>query len=123
MSIWRWLFGPPAPRRPRYPKKVPDSRLLLDPPITESWGAGDERGTIRDALCATLAAFKIDGTLLDEEVGPLITVYPFVPLPGTKVAKIVNLAPEIALALRVPHVHIAALPIVGALGLSIPNPK
>jgi len=55
--------------------------------------------------------------------GPVVTMYEFEPAPGTKVARIVNLADDLALALKAISLRIVApLPGKSVVGIEVPNP-
>ena len=55
--------------------------------------------------------------------GPVVTMYEYEPAPGTKVARIVNLADDLALALKAISLRIVApLPGKSVVGIEVPNP-
>ena len=56
--------------------------------------------------------------------GPVITTFEFEPAPGVKVSRIVNLADDLAMALRAASVRILA-PIPGkpVVGIEVSNPR
>ncbi len=56
--------------------------------------------------------------------GPVITMYEFAPGPGIKVARIVNLADDLAMALKALKVRVVApLPGKSTVGIEVPNPQ
>src|SRR5690606_27121520 len=61
-----------------------------------------------EILVQTLASFGIEGTVTDVHPGPVITMYEFAPGPGIKVARIVNLADDLAMALKALKVRVVA---------------
>ncbi len=68
--------------------------------------------------------FGVEGQVQEVHPGPVITQYEFAPAPGVKIARIVSLADDLALALRAPSIRIVApLPGKGCLGVEIPNSK
>jgi S-DNA-T family DNA segregation ATPase FtsK/SpoIIIE len=75
-------------------------------------------------LEAKLADFGIQGRVVAVHPGPVITTFHIEPAPGIKVNRIVNLADDLAMALRVPGVRILA-PVPGkpAVGIEVANPK
>ncbi|MBA3611523.1 MAG: DNA translocase FtsK 4TM domain-containing protein, partial [Nitrospirales bacterium] len=59
-----------------------------------------------EVLVNTLASFGIEGGVTDVHPGPVITMYEFAPGPGIKVARIVNLADDLAMALKALKVRV-----------------
>ena len=56
--------------------------------------------------------------------GPVVTLYELVPATGVKVAKIVNLSNDLALAMQAKGIRIEApIPGKGTVGVEIPNRK
>lgn len=70
----------------------------------------------------TLASFGVKARVTEVSRGPAITRYELQPAPGVKVARIVNLADDIALSLAAPGVRIEApIPGKAAVGIEVPN--
>jgi len=70
----------------------------------------------------TLLDFRIGGRVVEVHPGPVITLYQFEPAAGVKVQRIVNLADDLALALRVASVRVyAPVPGKGTVGIEVPN--
>jgi S-DNA-T family DNA segregation ATPase FtsK/SpoIIIE len=77
-----------------------------------------------EILVNTLASFGIEGGVTDVHPGPVITMYEFAPGPGIKVARIVNLADDLAMALKALKVRVVApLPGKSTVGIEVPNPQ
>jgi S-DNA-T family DNA segregation ATPase FtsK/SpoIIIE len=77
-----------------------------------------------DILVQTLASFGIEGSVTDVHPGPVITMYEFAPGPGIKVARIVNLSDDLAMALKALKVRVVApLPGKSTVGIEVPNPQ
>ncbi len=77
-----------------------------------------------EILVQTLASFGIEGSVTDVHPGPVITMYEFAPGPGIKVARIVNLADDVAMALKALKVRVVApLPGKSTVGVEVPNPQ
>ena len=72
-------------------------------------------------LESTLENFGVKGKVVGVSCGPAITRYEFMPAPGIKVSKIVNLTDDIALSMATSGVRIAPIPGKNAIGLEIPN--
>lgn len=74
-------------------------------------------------LVAKLADFGVRGTVEGISPGPVVTTYEFAPAAGVKINKIVGLADDIAMALKVDRVRVVgSIPGKAALGIEIPNP-
>ncbi|MCW5892187.1 MAG: DNA translocase FtsK 4TM domain-containing protein [bacterium] len=71
-----------------------------------------------------LADFGVAGKVVAVRPGPVITTFEFEPEPGVRVARIVNLADDLTMALRAASVRILA-PIPGkpVVGVEVSNPK
>jgi S-DNA-T family DNA segregation ATPase FtsK/SpoIIIE len=77
-----------------------------------------------EVLVSTLASFGIEGSVTDVHPGPVITMYEFAPGPGIKVVRIVNLADDLAMALKALKVRVVApLPGKSTVGIEVPNPQ
>ncbi|MFH2055831.1 MAG: DNA translocase FtsK 4TM domain-containing protein [bacterium] len=75
------------------------------------------------ALAGTLATFGIEiipGSL-ESHPGPVVTRYEFKLAPGIKLNQIINLADDVALALKASRIRIAPVPGKAAVGVEIPN--
>ncbi|MCF8111790.1 MAG: DNA translocase FtsK 4TM domain-containing protein [Desulfobacteraceae bacterium] len=71
-----------------------------------------------------LLDFGVQGNVTEVLPGPVITRYEFSPAPGVKINKIVNLADDLALALKAMSVRIIApIPGKAVIGIEIPNKK
>jgi len=93
-----------------------------------------QRGAIRideDALRRSsqiletkLGDFGIQGRVVEVRPGPVITTFDIEPAPGVKVSRVVNLADDLAMALRVPGVRILApVPGKAVVGIEVANPR
>ncbi len=73
-------------------------------------------------LLQKLKQFKIEGDVVRTYSGPLVTTFEFKPAPHVKVSKILNLADDLAMALKAQTIRIQA-PIPGkdVVGIEIPN--
>lgn len=70
----------------------------------------------------TLLDFRIGGKVVEVHPGPVITLYQFEPAAGMKVQRIVSLADDLALALKVASVRVyAPVPGKGTVGIEVPN--
>ena len=102
---------------------LPDPAVLLSEPsgplgrVTE-----EEIKAQSDILTRALLSFGIAGKVTEVRPGPVVTMYEFEPAPGTKVARIVNLADDLALALKAISLRIVApIPGKSVVGIEVPN--
>ncbi|MBM9535930.1 FtsK/SpoIIIE family DNA translocase [Desulfobulbus alkaliphilus] len=78
---------------------------------------------VSDTLIAKLQDFGVQGTVAGISPGPVVTTYEFSPAPGVKINKIVTLADDLAMVLKVDRVRIVgSIPGKAAIGIEIPNP-
>ncbi len=69
-----------------------------------------------------LSDFDVSGRVAAVSPGPVVTMYEYEPAPGIKINKIVNLADDLALALRAESIRIVApIPGKGHIGIEVPN--
>ncbi|MEC4675277.1 MAG: DNA translocase FtsK, partial [Nitrospirota bacterium] len=101
----------------------PDPRALLEPPATAKTNQSDQiLETQSSVLSSALQSFGISGKVTEVHPGPVITMYEFEPGPGIKVARIVTLAHDLAMALKATSVRIVApLPGKSTVGIEVPN--
>jgi S-DNA-T family DNA segregation ATPase FtsK/SpoIIIE len=75
-----------------------------------------------ELLVRKLLDFDIQGRVTQVYPGPVVTMFEFEPAPGVKVSRIVNLADDLALAMKSASVRIVSpLPGKGAVGIEVPN--
>lgn len=73
-------------------------------------------------LQVKLSSLKIDGHFLPEvSVGPVVTLYRFVPSNATRVSVVENLSDDMAISLGVESVQIQRIPQENAIGIYVPN--
>jgi S-DNA-T family DNA segregation ATPase FtsK/SpoIIIE len=73
-------------------------------------------------LTKTLENYGVKGEVVAIRPGPVVTMYEFAPAPGTRVAKIANLADDLAMSLEALRVRIVApIPGKAAVGIEVPN--
>jgi len=96
---------------------------LLDKPPERDFAADREYYYgVSKQLEEKLADFNVVGKVVGISPGPVITTYEFAPAPGVKINRIVSLAEDLALGLKVESVRIAgSIPGRGAIGIEIPN--
>ncbi len=103
--------------------RLPDpEELLSDPSGPVSRMSDEELKAQSEVLSRALGSFGIEGKVTEVRPGPVVTMYEFEPAPGTKVARIVNLADDLALALKATSLRIVApLPGKSVVGIEVPN--
>ncbi len=79
--------------------------------------------TVSKILADKLQDFGVQGTVVGISPGPVVTTYEYSPAPGVKINKIVGLANDLAMVLKVDRVRIVgSIPGKAAIGIEIPNP-
>ncbi|WP_419895805.1 DNA translocase FtsK [Roseomonas sp. USHLN139] len=124
---------PPAPpRRPSKPAPLPEpSRfqlppldLLEPPPARRATGPSEEvlQNNARQ-LESVLEDYGVRGRIVEIRPGPVVTLYELEPAPGTKSARVIGLADDIARSMSVMAVRIATVPGRNVIGIELPNIK
>lgn len=103
--------------------RLPDPEVLLNDPSGPLGRMSDEELKAQsEVLARALGSFDIEGRVTEVRPGPVVTMYEYEPAPGTKVARIVNLADDLALALKATSLRIVApLPGKSVVGIEVPN--
>jgi len=111
-------------RKRRLPYFIPVEGILKQYPDGEYWIVDDETRDAAHTLKETFKEFNIQVEVTGIRKGPVITMFEILPAPGIRLAKIENLADNIALRLAAQSVRIVA-PIPGkhAVGVEVPNVK
>lgn len=96
---------------------------LLDPlPAVIKRVSREDMLAQSELLTRKLQDFDIQGRVSQVYPGPVVTMFEFEPAPGVKVSRIVNLADDLALAMRSSSVRIVSpLPGRAAVGIEVPN--
>jgi len=114
-----------VPKQPAsYESYMLPSLDLLD--VVDDSGIEFDRERLRDdaeVLLQKLADFGVRGRVVEIGPGPVITRFEFEPASGVKLNKIVNLADDLALALKAHSVRIAPIPGKSVVGIELPNKK
>ncbi|MDR0496509.1 MAG: DNA translocase FtsK [Treponema sp.] len=108
----------------RLPYSIPVEGILKQYPDGEYWIIDEETREAAIILKETFKEFNIQVEVTGIRKGPVITMFEILPAPGIRLAKIENLADNIALRLAAQSVRIVA-PIPGkhAVGIEVPNAK
>lgn len=132
------IIMPPAPKKQAKPKEstqehfeflkasgtfqLPPIHFLDNPP--EKAQSLDEEAlhTNSKILEKKLKDYGVDGQVIAVTPGPVVTMYEFEPAAGVKVASIVNLSDDLALAMRAASIRIIApIPGKAVVGIEVPN--
>ncbi len=103
--------------------QLPDpDELLSEPSGVLSRVTDEELKSQSEILSKALLSFGIEGKVTEVRPGPVVTMYEFEPAPGMKVARIVNLADDLALAMKAISLRIVApIPGKSVVGIEVPN--
>lgn len=78
---------------------------------------------VSNILERKLLDFNVKGNVVGISPGPVVTTYEYSPAPGVKINKIVSLADDLAMVLKVERVRVmGSIPGKAAIGIEIPNP-
>ena len=95
---------------------------LLNEGVTSAGDARDEVALNRERLENAIRSFGISASFVGEIRGPTVTRYDFELDQGVKLARVTNLAGDLALALGVVNVRIAPIPEkISTVGIEVPN--
>ncbi|MBI4012534.1 MAG: DNA translocase FtsK 4TM domain-containing protein [Candidatus Rokubacteria bacterium] len=110
--------------RPGQAFQLPPVGLLKAPPASERRRTRDELSQNADLLRKRLEEFGVTGRIVQVNPGPIITGYEFEPAPGVKVNQVVNLADDLALAMKAGAVRVfGPVPGRGTVAIEVPNPE
>ncbi len=102
--------------------QLPPVGLLKPPPASELKRTREELQDNAEILRKKLQDFEVDGRIVQVSPGPIITSYEFEPAAGIKVSQVVNLADDLALALKAASVRIVGpIPGRGTVAVEVPN--
>jgi DNA segregation ATPase FtsK/SpoIIIE, S-DNA-T family len=108
--------------RPGQTFQLPSLSLLKAPPTTERRWSKDDLQQNADFLRKRLEDFGVSGRIVQVNPGPVITGYEFEPAPGVKVNQVVNLADDLALAMKAGAVRVfGPVPGRGTVAIEVPN--
>ncbi len=103
--------------------RLPGLHILDKPGKNEQKVDREHYLEVSNKLEETLSSFGVDGHVTGISPGPVVTTYEFAPAPGVKISKVINLADDVALALKTSSVRIVgSIPGKAALGIEIANP-
>ena len=82
-----------------------------------------ELDKIARELESVLQEFGVNGKSVKVRPGPVVTLYELEPAPGTKPARVIGLADDIARSMSAVSVRIAVVPGSNTIGIEMPNQK
>ena len=103
--------------------QLPPTGLLQAPPDDQKPAMShEELQENAETLRRKLQDFDVEGRIVQVSPGPIITSYEFEPAPGIKISRVVNLADDLALALKAASVRIMGpIPGRGTVAIETPN--
>jgi S-DNA-T family DNA segregation ATPase FtsK/SpoIIIE len=102
----------------------PPLGLLQAPPPAETGVSTEALQENAETLRRKLQDFEAEGRIVQVSPGPIITSYEFEPAAGVKISRVVNLADDLALALKTSAVRIVGpIPGRGTVAIEVPNPE
>ena len=123
--------APPEPAPRRRTRKTPTARGFARPSLDilrrappPKQGAEISQAVMRGnarLLEDVLADFGVKGEIKDIRPGPVVTLYELVPARGTKSARVIGLADDIARSMSAASARIAVVPGRNAIGIELPN--
>lgn len=115
----------PEPARPEGVWKLPPLSLLTPAPPRSAVGAltAEEMQANARLLETVLGDYGVQGQILNIRPGPVVTLYELEPAPGTRAARVIGLADDVARSLSVLAVRVAVVPGRSVLGIEVPNAK
>ena len=102
--------------------RFPDVSLLSRP--ADKGGnkiSEKELEEISHELEGVLEEFGVHGHIVKVRPGPVVTLYELEPAPGTKTARVIGLADDIARSMSAVSVRIAVVPGSNTIGIELPN--
>ena len=85
--------------------------------------AEKQNSLVAKKLEKILLEFGVEGRVINYKNGPVVTLFEFIPAPGIKNSKIVNLSNDIARAMSSLTARISSQPGKTSIGIEIPNEK
>ncbi|WP_188903014.1 FtsK/SpoIIIE family DNA translocase [Caldovatus sediminis] len=105
--------------------RLPPLDLLAEPGARRGAGRPSEEALQGNArlLESVLEDYGVRGRIVEIRPGPVVTLYELEPAPGTKSARVIGLADDIARSMSVLAVRIATVPGRNVIGIELPNAR
>jgi len=110
------------PVEPEIDYRVPTTSLLHPPPSRSAYDPEELHLTAR-RIAAKFEEFKVGGSVVQINPGPVVTTFEFKPDPGVKYSKIINLSEDLCLALECDSILVERIPGKSTVGIEAPNSK
>ena len=107
---------------PVHEYRPPPLDLFAKAPPTR--GGKDGRNALQQnalLLAGVLDDFGVKGQIVKVRPGPVVALYELEPAPGTKTARVIGLAADIARSMSAVSVRVAVVPGRNAIGIELPN--
>lgn len=102
--------------------QYPSVEMLSKPKNASHTISEKELEKIAADLENVLQEFGVNGKIVKIRPGPVVTLYELEPAPGTKTARVIGLADDIARSMSAVSVRIAVVPGSNTIGIEMPNP-
>ncbi len=111
--------------RPDGDQALPPLELLQWPDQGKQTTTVSEDALEKNAkmLETVLDDFGVNGQILKVSPGPVVTLYELEPSPGTRAARVISLADDIARNMSAASVRVAVVPGRNVIGIELPNAK
>ncbi|MDJ0950087.1 MAG: DNA translocase FtsK 4TM domain-containing protein [Alphaproteobacteria bacterium] len=105
--------------------RLPELDLLDLPRRSAKRATVDQDALSQNAqlLESVLEDFGVRGEIVKIRPGPVVTLYEFVPAPGTKTSRVIGLSDDIARSMSAVSVRVAVIPGRNAIGIELPNSR
>ena len=106
------------------PWRLPPLSLLAEPKVSRAGRPSEEALQANARMLETvLEDYGVRGRIVEIRPGPVVTLYELEPAPGTKSARVIGLADDIARSMSVMAVRIATVPGRNVIGIELPNAR
>jgi len=111
--------------RPDTDQALPPLELLQWPDTARQQTTVSEEALEKNAkiLETVLEDFGVNGQILKVSPGPVVTLYELEPSPGTRAARVISLADDIARNMSAASVRVAVVPGRNVIGIELPNAR
>ena len=96
---------------------------LLDPPQPRNAYDAAELHARAKQICQKFEEFRVGGSVVQINPGPIVTTFEFKPEPGVKYSKIINLSEDLCMALECESILVERIPGKSTVGIEAPNRK
>ncbi|MDA0207447.1 MAG: DNA translocase FtsK 4TM domain-containing protein [Acidobacteria bacterium] len=102
--------------------RIPPTALLMPPHARTAYDA-EELHEVARRIQIKLEEFKVSGSVVQINPGPVVTTFEFKPDPGIKYAKVLGLSEDLCLALECESILVERIPGKSTVGIEVPNRK